>query len=104
MVAFLRLSTHPRVLARPVSLAVAWDVVKGWLERPNVQCPTPTERHADIFARLLLDAGAGANHVPDAHLAALAIEWAFELVSADGDFARYRGLRWRNPLASTGAA
>jgi predicted nucleic acid-binding protein len=39
-----------------------------------------------------------ANHVPDADLAALAIEWGLELLSADRDFARYPGLRWRDPL------
>ncbi|MCA1845284.1 MAG: VapC toxin family PIN domain ribonuclease, partial [Actinobacteria bacterium] len=47
----------------------------------------------------LLQAGAGAgDHVPDAHLAATAVEWGLELLSADRDFARYPGLRWRNPL------
>jgi toxin-antitoxin system PIN domain toxin len=99
IVAFVRLSTHPRVLEHPVEARAAWDVVDGWLERPNVRSPSPTERHAAIFADLLTSARASGNHVPDAHLAALAIEWGLELVSADGDFARYRGLRWRNPLA-----
>lgn len=99
ILAFIRLSTHPRVLERPVDVADAWAVARGWLERPNVRCPAPTERHGELFGRLLLDARASGNHAPDAHLAALAIEWGLELVSADGDFARYRGLRWRNPLA-----
>jgi uncharacterized protein len=99
ILAFVRLSTHPRVLERPVDVSSVWDVVAGWLARPNVHCPAPTERHAEIFSRLLLDARASGNHVPDAHLAALAVEWGLELMSADGDFARYRGLRWSNPLA-----
>jgi uncharacterized protein len=99
ILAFIRLSTHPRVLERPVALEAAWDVVDGWLKRPNVRCPVPTERHGALLAELLLNARAIGNHAPDAHLAALAIEWGLELVSADGDFARYRGLRWRNPLA-----
>lgn len=100
IVAFLRLSTHPRVLDRPLDVGTAWDVVAGWLCRPNVHCPQPTERHPALLAGLLVDARALGNHVPDAHLAALAIEWGLELVSADGDFARYAALRWRNPLAS----
>ena len=98
IVAFLRLSTHPRILERPLDTRTAWDVVAAWLARPNVRCPSPTERHAELLRRLLLEGTASGNHVPDAHLAALAIEWGLELQSADADFARYPGLRWRNPL------
>jgi predicted nucleic acid-binding protein len=36
--------------------------------------------------------------VPDAQLAALAIEHGVPVVSADGDFARFAELRWINPL------
>ena len=39
-----------------------------------------------------------ANLVPDAHLAALAIEHGLVLCSTDGDFARFDGLVWHNPL------
>jgi hypothetical protein len=99
ILAFLRLSTHPRALGRPLTIGTAWQVVEGWLERPNVQIPLPTERHAGIFGRLLLTGRASGNHTSDAHLAALAIEWGLELQSADRDFARYPGLRWRDPLA-----
>ncbi len=52
-----------------------------------------------ILAPLLISGKATGNHVPDAHLAALAIEWGLELQSSDRDFARYPGLRWRDPLA-----
>lgn len=99
--AFLRISTHPRALERPLSLATAWDVVRGWLSRPNVRVPIPTDRHEQVLGELLLDGRAGGNHTSDAHLAALAIEWGLELCSADRDFARYPGLRWRDPLAPT---
>lgn len=100
ILAFVRLSTHPRVLERPIGVKPAWDTVLSWLERPNVRCPAPGERHPELFGRLLIDARASGNHAPDAHLAALAIEWGLELLSADRDFARYRGLRWRDPLSA----
>lgn len=99
ILAFLRISTHPRAFDRPISIDDAWGTVEGWLERPNVRCPAPTERHAAIFGDLLRSARAAANHTSDAHLAALAIEWGLELISGDHDFARYPGLRWRDPLA-----
>ena len=98
ILAFLRVSTHPRALQRPVTIDQAWSVVAGWLERPNVWTPLPTERHPSSLAGLLVQARASGNHVPDAHLAALAIEWGLELNSADRDFSRYQGLRWRDPL------
>ena len=98
ILAFLRISTHPRALTRPLAIETAWEVVRGWLSRPNVRCPVPTERHAEILGGLLAAGHAAGNHTTDAHLAALAIEWGLELQSSDRDFARYPGLRWRDPL------
>jgi predicted nucleic acid-binding protein len=56
------------------------------------------DRHWEIFARLCRNAGATGNLVPDAYLAALAIEHGCEFVTCDKDFARFEGLRWRSPL------
>lgn len=97
--AFLRVSTHRRALERPLTLEAALAVVRGWLARPNVRIPVPTDRHEEILGGLLVAGRATGNHTSDAHLAALAIEWGLELCSADRDFARYPGLRWRDPLA-----
>lgn len=99
ILAFLRVSTHPRALERPIELDDAWHVVGGWLARPNVWVPVPTERHARVLEPLLLGARAAGNHTTDAHLAALAVEWGLELLSADRGFARFSGLHWRDPLA-----
>jgi toxin-antitoxin system PIN domain toxin len=96
---FVRISTHPRALERPLDVGEAWEIAEGWLERPNVWIPVPTERHGSLLGPLLVGGRANGNHVPDAHLAALAIEWGLELLSADRDFARYPCLRWRDPLA-----
>ena len=77
----------------------AWLITQSWLDRPNVRIPGATERHPRILGRLLVEGRASGNHTTDAHLAALAIEWGLELLSADRDFARYPDLRWRDPLA-----
>lgn len=37
--------------------------------------------------------------IPDAHLAALAIEYGLVLQTTDRDFARFSGLRWENPIS-----
>ncbi|MGH9188989.1 MAG: TA system VapC family ribonuclease toxin [Acidimicrobiales bacterium] len=100
VLAFVRISTHPRALARPLDVTVAYSVVEGWLARRNVTTPTPTERHRDLYGGMLRGGHATGNHASDAHLAALAVEWGLALVSADRDFARYPGLRWHDPSLS----
>jgi predicted nucleic acid-binding protein len=92
--------TNRRAVVRPLSTEEAWSEVIGWLECRLVWIPQPTERHSDVLGRLLLLNGVRAGLVHDAHLAALAIEHGLILCSTDGDFARFLGLRWQNPLAS----
>lgn len=98
LVAFLRITTNPRLFARPATIEEALLLVESWLRLPMVWIPGPTERHTQILGRLLRDVNAQGNLVMDAHLAALAIEHGLQLCSTDGDFARFEGLRWRNPL------
>jgi len=98
LLAFLRVITNPRIFPRPLPMAKAWDQVSGWLACETVWVPAPTERHAGVLATLLAQPGVHGNLVPDAHLAALAIEHGLTLCSADGDFARFSSLRWINPL------
>lgn len=99
LIAFLRITTNPRIFERPLGIDAAWKQVEEWLSLRGVWTPTPTERHTEVFGELLRATSAGANLVPDAHLAALAIEHGLTLCSTDGDFARFPGLKWENPLA-----
>lgn len=98
LTAFLRLVTNPRVFERPQSIAAAWEQVSDWLACECAWVPTPTESHAEVLGRLLGRSTLGANVVPDAHLAALAIEHGLTLVTSDAGFARFAGLSWRPPL------
>lgn len=99
LLGFMRLVSNPRIFERPLPLEMAWRQVEAWLDRPPVWCPEPTERHREVLAPLIARASGRANLVPDAHLAALAIEHGLILCSTDGDFARFAELRWENPLA-----
>jgi toxin-antitoxin system PIN domain toxin len=100
MLAFLRLVTNPRVFENPESTRDAWRQVVDWLNCENVWVPQPTDRHRELFGELLTLPGIQANLVPDAHMAALALEHGLTLCSTDGDFARFPGLRWLNPIAA----
>jgi uncharacterized protein len=97
--AFIRITTHPRATPKPLRPAQAWGFVEDWLAVDQVWIPMPTERHADVFGGLIERYRLAGNLIPDAHLAAIAIEHGLEICSADTDFARFAEVRWRNPLA-----
>jgi uncharacterized protein len=98
LLGFVRLVTNPAVLRKPVSVADAWRQVEDWLSAEPAWVPVPSERHAEVLGELLRLRHMTSRLVPDAHLAALAIEHGLTLCSTDGDFARFPGLRWENPL------
>lgn len=98
--AFLRVVTNPRVFKDPEPIEDAWRQVQAWLSAETVHMPGPTEKHAQVFGGFLALPGVHANLVPDAHLAALAVEHGLTLCTSDGDFARFPGLRRLNPMLS----
>lgn len=81
-----------------MTIATAWERVQLWQSADPVWIPQPTNRHAEVLGPLLAAPGVHGDLVPDAHLAALAIEYGLTLCSTDSDFARFPGLRWENPL------
>lgn len=95
---FLRIVTHPRVFRDPTPLDTALVFAAEVRDRPNCISISPGERHWDIFTRLCRAVGARGSLVPDAYLAALAIEAGAEWITTDRDYARFPGLRWRHPL------
>lgn len=96
--AFLRIATHPRAFPRPLTPARAWECVSDWLAAPVAWIPEPGPQHAHILGQLVAAYDVRGNLVPDAMLAALAIEHGLTLHSTDTDFARFRELRWEDPL------
>lgn len=99
LLAFVRLMSDPRAIRDPLPVPAAWEVVQGWLSQAPSWTPCATERHEEIFSGLVPQV-TRSRLVPDAHLAALAIEHGLVLCSVDTDFARFSGLRWENPLST----
>ena len=99
LLAFVRLTTNPRIFAEPLQPSEALDHVDAWLAQPCATVLHPGRRHPMLLRRLLEPFGTAGNVTTDAHLAALAIEHGADLCSADADFSRFPGLRWTNPLA-----
>ncbi len=98
LLAFVRLSTRSAVFVEPLGADEALDIVDEWLALPATVVVQPGRRHAAVLRELLAEAGTAGNLVPDAHLAALAIEHGAELCSTDADFSRFPGVRWVDPL------
>lgn len=98
---FLRVVTHPRVFNPPSSLSSALAFTEVIRDQPNAIPIAPGPRHWEIFKGLCEAVNAKGNLIPDAYLAALAIESGSEWITTDGDYGRFPGLNWRRPLANT---
>jgi toxin-antitoxin system PIN domain toxin len=101
LLAFVRLASNPLVVRQAVTPGEAWRQVEEWLACESAWIPQPGTRHAEILGALVKHAWVTSRLVPDAHLAALAIEHGLTLCSTDGDFAKFPGLKWNNPLAAS---
>jgi toxin-antitoxin system PIN domain toxin len=99
LLAFLRLSTNPRIFPNALAPDAASAHIEGWLRRTNVDIVRERDDHWDRLKLLLAESGTSGNLTMDAHLAALALTHDAVLVSCDADFARFERLRWENPLA-----
>lgn len=96
---FLRVVTHPRVFFPPSPITHALGFAEALRHHPNCVHVIPEQRHWEIFTRLCREARVKGNLVPDAYLAALAIESGSEWMTTDRDYSRFPGLRWRDPGA-----
>ena len=95
---FVRLMSNPRAVSVALSPADAAEYVRAWFRRNHIKPLNPGADHLEHFSRYLSVAGSGTNLVPDAHIAALAIEYNAEVHSNDSDFNRFPGVQWHNPL------
>ena len=98
LLVFLRLVTNARIFENPEPTTRAWAQVRAWLGCETVWIPLPGERHATLLSEVLATPGVHGDLIPDAHLAALAIEHGLTVCSTDTDFARFGNVRWTNPL------
>ena len=97
--AFLRVITNRRLPGTRVTLEQAVQVVDQWLQQPNVQVLVPADQHWSVLRQMILEGRASGPLVSDAEIAAITIEQGGVLHTTDRDFARFLGLRWKNPLS-----
>jgi len=96
--AFIRICTHPKIFKNPSTIDEVFSFTDTIRNQPHCNIISPKERHWEIFHKLCVESKTKGNLVPDAYLAALAIEWGCEWISTDRDFTRFKGLSWHHPL------
>ena len=99
LAAFIRIATNPRLPGFRRSIEEVSRTVNGWLEQPNTRVLAPGDDHWLLLRRMMVEGQASGPLVSDALLAALTIEYGGVLYTTDRDFARFPGLRWKNPLS-----
>jgi len=100
LLAFLRITTRRGILERPMTTAGAITYIDSWLRQPQVELVAPGPGHWTILRNLIAASGTAGNLTSDAHLAALAIEGGWTVVSIDNDFLRFSGVDVLNPLSN----
>jgi toxin-antitoxin system PIN domain toxin len=98
LAALIRIVTNPRIYVVPSELDEVLAFVSQIRDHSHCVSVTPGVRHWSLFTTLCQQLNARGNMVPDAWLAALAIEHGCEWITTDRDFARFPGLRWRHPF------
>lgn len=96
---FIRVATHPKVFEMPSTLSSALCFANQLRDSHHAVCIAPGTSHWTIFMHCLEQSNAKGNDIPDAHHAALAMEWNCEWVTTDKGFKRFKGLKVRHPLA-----
>jgi uncharacterized protein len=97
---FLRVVTNPRIYATPTPLREAIRFLDGLFEQLTCVAVAAGPRHWEIVRQVIVDADARGNLVPDAHLAAMAIEHGATVATRDRGFARFARVRWLDPLVA----
>jgi len=95
---FVRIVTNQRVFKNPTPIEAALVFCDNLRSRSQACVLNPGEHNWPIFKKLCVDIPARGKLVADAWRAALAIEYDCEWISTDGDFARFKQLKWVHPL------
>jgi hypothetical protein len=98
LASFLRIVTNHRIYLEPSTPEEAIAFCEAVLSAPAAVPVRPGPRHWAIFTNLCNTVRARANQIPDAFLAALALEHGAAWVTTDRGFARFPHLRIIHPL------
>ena len=94
----IRITTHPQIFKNPSSLKEILVFIEQIRSSSQYRAVNPGTNHCDLFISLARSFKLKGNDIPDAFLAALALEGEYELITTDKGFSRFPSLRWRHPF------
>lgn len=95
--AFLRIATNRRIFMTPTPVEQAFGYLRALRSQSGHVLVGPGPAHLELLERIATTADARGDLMPDAQLAAVALEHACEIVSFDRDFARFDEVVWTLP-------
>ena len=97
---FLRVTTHPRVMRRPWTVAAAWQFITALLASPGLSVLVQTQRHAAVAEAVISELPhLAGNLIHDAHTAILMREHGVaRICTRDADFSRFPFLEMIDPV------
>jgi uncharacterized protein len=98
VLAFIRISTNPKVFNPPHTVEYIKKNFLPFLAHPNIRILQSGDDHFTDLLDLMDTSGVAGNDTMDAHLAALALSTGAKLATNDKGFSRFKGLRLINPL------
>jgi toxin-antitoxin system PIN domain toxin len=100
LMAYLRIATHPRVFAAPLTPDEAFANVSALLSLPQVRVLSEQDGFLDAYAHVTAGAAVRGNLVPDAHVAAILFQNGVRTIhSNDRDYRKFETLDVRDPFA-----
>lgn len=99
LMGYLRITTHPGILPRPLMPRDALDNVSALLGLPHVRTPGEVEGFWELYRATAGNHPRG-DHVPDAHMATLMRQHGVRVIfTRDRGFRRFEGIEARDPFA-----
>ena len=102
VMAYLRISTHPKVFDDPLTPAEARANVEALVGLPHVRAPGEGDGFWEAYVAATEALVVRGDLVSDAHVVALMGEYGVRTIwTRDRDFAKFRGIQARDPFAQT---
>jgi uncharacterized protein len=100
LMSYLRIATHPRVFARPLSPEEALANVAALVGLPHVRAVSELDGFMEAYKHVAGETPVRGNLVPDAHIAAILFQHGVRrLYSNDRDFRKFPSIDLKDPFA-----
>jgi uncharacterized protein len=99
LMSYLRIATHPRIFAVPLSPEETLGNISALIALPHVRAVSELDGFLDAYKHVTGQTPLRGNLVPDAHLAAILFQHGIRrLYTSDRDFLKFQSIEVRDPF------